>query len=331
MILTGDQVTLEETVAFARRAEEANFDSVWVTELWRDAFVPLSAIAVATERIRLGSAVALTMARSPVLMELAAAGVDELSKGRLVLGIGAGPRVWNENWHSVPFYPPAAHLQEYADVLRLMWSAHSGKSVHYPGKYLKIQGYQRYNVPYREKIPIYFGSVIPPSLRATGAAADGLCIATLHTPRYISDVARPEVEAGKRAAGRQDKKLEFVTLLLCSVDADGKKARERVKGQIAYYSTFRYYDAALNLHPVAEETARIREASARGDTAGMIGAVSEQMVDLIALAGTPEEVREAAQRYEGLVDEINFYTPTLGLSRAEVLANHEAILTAFRR
>ncbi len=87
----------------------------------------------------------------------------------------------------------------------------------------------------------------------------------------------------------------------------------------------------LNLHPVGEEVARIREASARGDMKAMIGAVSEQMVDLISLAGTPEEVREAAQRYEGLVDEINFYTPTLGLSRTEVLANHEAILEAFRR
>ncbi len=102
LTLTGDQVTLEETVAVARRAEEANFDSIWVTELWRDAFVPLTAMAMATERIRLGSAVALTMARSPVLMELAAAGVDELSKGRLVLGIGAGPRAFNESWHSVP-------------------------------------------------------------------------------------------------------------------------------------------------------------------------------------------------------------------------------------
>ena len=331
LVLTGDQVSLDETVAFARRAERANFDSIWVTELWRDAFVPLAAIAAATDRIRLGTGVALTMARSPVLMELAAAGVDELSKGRLVLGIGAGPRAWNEQWHSVPFYPPAEHLQEYADVLRLMWGAHSGKSVEYPGKYLKIQGYQRYTVPYREEIPIYFGAVIPRSLRATGASADGLCIATLQTAKYIREVARPEVEAGMRQSGRGERPFEYVTLLLCSVDADREKARRRVRGQVAYYSTFGYYDAALDLHPVAEEVARIREAAARGDTQAMIEAVSEEMIDLIALAGTAEECREAAKRYGGLVDEVILYTPTLGLSRSEILGNHEAILKAFTR
>ena len=90
--LNGDQVTLEETLQFARQAEAQGFASVWVPEAWRDAFVPLTAIALQTSRIRIGTAIALAMARSPVLMEKAAASLDELSHGRLTLGIGPGPK-----------------------------------------------------------------------------------------------------------------------------------------------------------------------------------------------------------------------------------------------
>ena len=136
--LSGDQVTLEETLQFARQAEANGFDSIWVPEAWRDAFVPLTAIALQTSRVRIGTAIALAMARSPVIMEKAAASLDELSQGRLVLGIGPGPKAWNENWHGVTFHPPAAYIREYTEVLRLMWSAHSGKQISYTGTYLNI-------------------------------------------------------------------------------------------------------------------------------------------------------------------------------------------------
>ena len=331
LTLTGDQITLSETIRFAREAEDAGFDSVWVTELWRDAFVPLTAIAMETKRVRIGTAIALVMARSPALMELHASSVDELSGGRLVLGIGPGPKAWNENWHGVRFYPPAPYLREYTEVLRLMWTAHSGRSIDYEGKYLKIRGYQRFPVPYRERIPIYFGAVMPRLLHATGAVADGLCLTPFHTARYITDIVRPHIAEGQKEAKREGQKLEFACMTVCAVDADGKKARERAKGQIAFYSTIPYYDVVLDLHGFSQQKKRIREAWSRGDVRGMIGAVTDDMVALIAVAGTPAECREQLTRYEGLVDEVKFYSPTTGLSRDEVVANHQATLRAFRR
>ena len=71
---------------------------------------------------------------------------------------------------------------EYAEVLRLMWTAHSGKRVDYQGKYLQIREYQRFSRPYRERIPIYFGAVMPKFLRATGRWRTGLCVPAYHTP-----------------------------------------------------------------------------------------------------------------------------------------------------
>ncbi len=331
LTLTGDQLTMADIVRFACQAEEAGFDSVWVTEAWREAFVPLTAIAMQTNRVRIGTAIALTMARSPVLMELAATAVDEIAQGRLILGIGPGPKAWNENWHAVRFYPPAAYVREYADVLRLMWTAHSGKSIDYRGKYLQIREYQRFSRPYRDRIPIYFGAVMPKFLRVTGAVADGLCVAACNTPRYIADVARRYMAEGMQESQREAGTVGCMSLVICAVDKDREKARDRAKRQIAFYTTFPYYDIVLDQHDLAEEKTRIREAWARNDTTGMVASVSDQMVDLISIAGTPQECRQALSRYEGIADEVSLYSPSFGLSRAEVLTNHQAILEAFGR
>ncbi len=331
LTLTGDQLTMADMVRFACQAEEAGFDSVWVTEAWREAFVPLTAIAMQTNRVRIGTAIALTMARSPVLMELAATAVDEIAQGRLILGIGPGPRAWNENWHAVRFYPPAAYVREYTEVLRLMWTAHSGKNVDYQGEHIQIREYRRFHRPYRDRIPIYFGAVMPKFLRATGAVADGLCVAACNTPRYIADVARRYMAEGMQESQREADTVGCMSLVICSVDKDRAKARDRAKRQIAFYTTFPYYDIVLDQHDLAEEKTRIREAWARNDITEMVAGVSDKMVDLISIAGTPQECRQALSRYEGIVDEVSLYSPSFGLSREEVLTNHEAIMEAFGR
>ena len=229
------------------------------------------------------------------------------------------------------FHPPAAYVREYAEVLRLMWTAHSGKTVDYQGKYLQIREYQRFYRPYRDRIPIYFGAVMPKFLRVTGAVADGLCVAACNTPRYIADVARRYMAEGMQESRREAGTVGCMSLVICAVDKDREKARDRAKRQIAFYTTFPYYDIVLDQHDLAEEKTRIREAWARNDTTGMIASVSDQMVDLISIAGTPQECRQALSRYEGVVDEVSLYSPSFGLSREEVLINHGAILDAFGR
>ena len=324
--LNGDQVTLEETLQFARQAEARGFASIWVPEAWRDAFVPLTAIALQTSRVRLGTAIALAMARSPVLMEKAAASLDELSHGRLTLGIGPGPKAWNENWHGVTFHPPAAYIREYTQVLRLMWSAHSGRRISYAGTHLTITDYERFGRPYREIIPIYFGAVMPRFLRAAGETADGLCVASFHTARYLREVVQPNLKAGR---GSTDRKQEVVATVICAVDSDGDAARQRVKGQLAFYASIPYYDVVLDLHAFSQDKTRIREAAQRGDSAGMSAGVSDEMVDQVAIAGTPQECRQQLARHEGLVDELILTSPSFGLDRAEVVHNHQQLLAAF--
>ena len=158
-----------------------------------------------------------------------------------------------------------------------MWTAHSGRSVDYQGKYLQIREYQRFSRPYRDRffIPIYFGAVMPKFLRVTGAVADGLCVAACNTPRYIADVARRYMAEGMQESQREADTVGCMSLVICAVDTDREKARDRAKRQIAFYTTFPYYDIVLDQHDLAEEKTRIRvSAWARDDTAGMMGPVS---------------------------------------------------------
>ena len=262
---------------------------------------------------------------------MAAASVDELSHGRFVLGVGPGPKAYNENWHAVPFRPAAAYVKEYAEVLRLMWTAHSGKTINYAGKHLQIIDYQRHMRPLREQIPVHFGATMPQNLRAAGSVADGLILAPVHTPAYLTDVVQPNLEAGRRRGTRAGEKFELSGMVFCASDDDRHTARQWTKGQIAFYCTLAYYDIVLERAGFSAETARIREAWARGDSRAMVAGVSEAMVDAFAIAGTPSECRTALKRYAGVFDEVILFPPSFGMSREDVVKNYRALVTTFRK
>ena len=90
-----------------------------------------------------------------------------------------------------------------------------------------------------------------------------------------------------------------------------------------------YYDIVLDLHDFAQDKTRIREAAARSDTAGMIAGVSDELVNQVAIAGTPRECRAKLAQHEGLVDELIITSASFGLSREEIVHNYQHILTAF--
>ena len=199
VLFSGDNLTLQETIDFAAKAEDAGAESLWTTELGRDAFVPLAGMAAACTRARLGTGVAI-FARPPALTEISAMSMAELTEGRFVLGLGTAPPAWNENWHGLPYRRPVQRMREYVEAIRLMWTANPESPIDYEGEIITIRDYRRVLAPPCEPPPIYLAAVQPAMLQLTGEMADGLLANLLNTPRYFTDIVHP---TSTRASARR--------------------------------------------------------------------------------------------------------------------------------
>src|SRR5262245_28133438 len=133
LIIPGGGMTLGEIAEIGREAESAGLDSVWVTEAWRSAFVPLTAVALATERITVGTYVVTAYGRTPFITAMSAIDVDEASNGRLILGIGSGNRFTNLLYQGVPTERPLTKLREYVELIKRFVQARPGDVVEYSG------------------------------------------------------------------------------------------------------------------------------------------------------------------------------------------------------
>src|SRR5688572_7261822 len=183
LILTAG--TARGDVELALRAEAAGFDGVFTIEFFnRNGFAPLGAIAQATSRVRIGTAIANAFTRSPLVHATAAMDLDELSGGRMVLGLGSGTRRMNVEWWGVPFEKPAARMKELIEVLRQAFAAGSGFGFRFKGRFwdLKIPVYMRPGA--RPDLPIWIAAVNQPMLRTAGAAADAVVGHPIATRRW---------------------------------------------------------------------------------------------------------------------------------------------------
>jgi probable F420-dependent oxidoreductase len=315
----------------ARLAERAGFASVWATEFYdRSATVALAAMAQATSTIDLGSAIAYAFGRTPLVLAAEARDLDELSDGRITLGLGTGTKRMQQDWHGLNGEHPASRMEELIPLLRRLWRLHEG-SIDHDGPFyrLYVQPTAPPRPPLRLDIPIYMAGVNSRMIEAAGAVADGLVGHPLFTPRYVREVARPALMRGAERAGRA-KPPPIAGYLTCSVGADRGSARAAAAAIIAFNSTVKTYRAthaaaaaiiAFNstvktyraTHEVGgfeREAEAIRAAWSKGDFAAMTAAVSEEMIDAIALAGTPDEVRSRfAERWDGVYERTLLWPP----------------------
>jgi probable F420-dependent oxidoreductase len=305
--------TLEELVKAAVDAEAAGFDRVWVSELHRSAFVPAAAIANATSKAEVGTAIALAFIRSPMTIALNTLDLDELSGGRFILGLGSGVQRLNENWHNARFGKPAPHLREtVAIVRRLIAESHLGRPLEIEGEWeqIRIRGFQRPFNPIREQIPIHIAAVGDVMTRLAGEIGDGWLGHELGSPQYLSEKILPNLERGLRKGSRSREQLEVIASGCCVIDRDGKQAKRMAAGLVAFYATVRTYEPFFAFHGFGAEAARIQERFQEGDEKGMIEACPDEMVDALALAGTPDEVRARLNEYEGKADGMKLSPPT---------------------
>jgi probable F420-dependent oxidoreductase len=322
---------IAELAEQARLAEEAGFDAVWITDFNnRDAFVRMAACGAATTRIGIASGIAYAFARSPVLTAAAAADIDEITGGRVILGLGTGTKRMQESWYGLKFESPAPKAAEVIRLLRALWSAEGTKPFKFDGRFYKlaIDFYGRPN-RVRSDIPVYLAGVNRVMVRTAGEVADGLVGHPLYSRRYLAEVVRPAVEEGLRRAGRERDAFDLAGYVITSISEDREQARAEARRQVAFYATTITYDPILDLHGWQAEKEGIRAAWRKFDVAAMQAAVSDEMLDQIAVAGTPDDCRAQLARYDGLLDHVLIYPPSFGVRAERVRENYRLMREVF--
>ena len=325
--------TQRENVALARRAEEAGFDSAWAPEFHNHSgALALAAAAIETERIELGTGIAWAFGRSPLLTAVTALDLDELSGGRFVLGLGTGTRRMRTDWLGAPAEKPAPRLRETIEAVRAVWDAAGAGAVDYEGELvkLKVRPYGRAG-QVRPRIPVYVAAVNEGMTRMAGAIADGVVAHPMATARYIAEVMRPAMAEGATGAGRSPTDVSVADWVLLAISDDRDQARDDARRQIAFHATVRTYDRILDLHGFTEVAASIRELWKSFDLAGMTALVTDEMLDEMAVAGTPEECRAALEQRAGSADRLLLGAPVVATDPDRIRAYHDAILETFRR
>jgi probable F420-dependent oxidoreductase len=322
--------TLAEMGDAARRAEAAGAEVVWCPELHRSGTVTAAALAQATQRSQVGTAIVLAFTRSPMTLALEALDLDELTGGRFILGIGTGVRTLNERWHNARFGQPAPHLRETVRNLREFWTkAAAGGPIDLDGEHepMRLRGYRRPFPQVRPTVPVYVAAMGPVLTRLAAEIGDGWISHELGSPAYLKEQAWRWLTAGLDKAGRNREDLDVVVSALCSVDHDAGQARRWAAGTIGFYASVATYRDFFAFHGLGPEQERVMTVFRAGATADELGAVvADAMVDTLTLSGTADEVRGRLAAYEGLADTIKLTPPTHGVSPEESRSCQDQII-----
>jgi probable F420-dependent oxidoreductase len=324
----------------ARRAEALGFGGVMAPEIQNDPFIPLAFAATATERIRLGTAVAIAFPRSPMMVANLGYDLARNSKGRFVLGLGTQVKGHNERRFSVRWESPGPRLKEYVEALRAIWRSWEKKEpLRYEGKFYQFTLMTPEFAPPPTglpPVPVTIAAVQPYMLRLSGEVCDGVRLHGFCTKRYLKEVALPAIEEGLTRGGRKRETFEIWGggFIATGKDADEvRRSAEETRYRIAFYGSTRTYSGVLSLHGWDEQAAKLHELSKRGQWSDMSKVVTDEILETFTVVAPYDRLVPAlAERFGGLSDRIALGFPRAtpeGLAR-ELLSDIAKIPVAFR-
>jgi len=301
---------LAGAVAMAQEAERLGFHSIWTAEAYgTDAITPLTWMMAHTETIHLGPAIMQMPARTPAMTAMTAATLDQLSNGRMILGIGSsGPQV-AEGWHGQPFGRQLQRTREYVEILRKALARerleHRGEVYALPlpdgpGKALKLM-----IAPVQERMPIYIAAIGPKNTTLTGEIADGW-LPTFFSPEHVAEF-RTLLEQGAARAGdgkRIDAAFDIAPNVNLCIDDDLDRARDAVRPLLALYvggmgsRKQNFYNALVRRYGFEQAADEVQELYLSGRKDEAAAALPPELIDRTSLVGSRERVAERLAVYE---------------------------------
>jgi alkanesulfonate monooxygenase SsuD/methylene tetrahydromethanopterin reductase-like flavin-dependent oxidoreductase (luciferase family) len=287
---SGAQLPMDAIPELARLAEAHGFDCAWGGEANnKDPTVMLAAIAAVTTKLKIGSAVYHILGRTPATLALQAAGLDELSRGRFLLGIGSSnPTI--AKWHGQLLDHPLGRVREYIEITR---AGLRGDKLDFTGKYFTAHNFKMAFKPSGRTIPIYVAAFGPKMTRLAGQISDGVLI-NMANPTQVRRIAA-EARAGAQEAGKNPDQLEIICKIRCSIAHDYAVARDALSHALTYYALADYYRELLGRMGFGAEVEAMRAAWKSGGFYAARKLVTDEMIrslPLIAATSASEVVSQ---------------------------------------
>jgi F420-dependent oxidoreductase-like protein len=299
-------LTPADQLRIVQEAEKLGYDSVWAAEAYgSDAATVLGWLAAVTSKIKLGSAIFQMPARSPAMTAMTAATLDQISEGRMLLGIGSsGPQV-AEGWHGQRFARQLQRTREYVAVVRMALERQRvefhGETLELPlpdgpGKALKLT-----IAPVQERIPIYLAAIGPKNTTLAGEIADGW-IPTLFSPEHVAEF-RPLLEEGAARAGRTLDGFDIAPSVNVFITDDVAAARDAMRPFIALYvggmgsRDKNFYNNLVQRYGFEEAAQKVQDLYLEGRRDEAMAALPDELIDTVSLCGPADRVRERLAVY----------------------------------
>jgi probable F420-dependent oxidoreductase len=298
----------------AKVQEDLGYDGIWSAETAHDPFFPLLLAAMETERIELGTGIAVAFARSPMVLAQIANDVQLASEGRFLLGLGSQIKAHIEKRFSMPWSQPAARMREFVLAMRAIWDSwHNGTKLDFRGDFYN----HTLMTPFFNPGPNEFG---PPKVflaavgekmtEVAGEVCDGLLAHGFTTERYLKEVTVPALERGLAKAGRERKDFEISYPAFVVTD---EKSDQFVRQQIAFYGSTPAYRGVLELHGWGDLQTELNGLSKQGEWVQMGKLITDDIRDAFAVVGDPAEIpKQIVAKVGDIVDRVSFYTSGLG-------------------
>ncbi|HEX3911513.1 MAG TPA: LLM class flavin-dependent oxidoreductase [Solirubrobacteraceae bacterium] len=293
--------SLEGAIERVKLAESLGYECAYVTHIaGRESLTVVTAYALATSSIRVGTGVVPIYTRTPATMAQTAATIDELSGGRLNLGMGVSHRPVVEGWHGQSIDKPVAEMREYTSIVRSILRGESYES----GEKWQT-GFQLMGVETRPQLPIYVAALSPAMLRLAGEIGDGVLL-WLCCPQYIEDVVIPEVRAGRERVGLDLEGFDIVPAVPTALTDDRDGAYAAMRTELIPYFGLPFYRAMIERSGFGADIERYDAAA--GDLAAMQAAISDEFLAQLTAVGNESDVSGGLERYR----EAGATTPCVG-------------------
>lgn len=315
--LVVDAANMRDVARIAHAAEEIGFSGLWTPETKFNGFFPLVVAAEHTERIELGTAVAIAFPRSPLVTAQIAWDLQSFSRGRFILGLGTQVKAHIERRYGILWDAPVARLHDYIQALRAIWDSwQTGRRLNYEGRFYRHTLMTPFFNPgpiAHPHIPIYIAGVNEGLARLAGELCDGFHVHPFHSVKYINEVVRPNVAAGAERAGRSLTDVALVSSAFVITGPDEAtiaQMQAMAREQIAFYASTPTYRVTMACHgweDVGEQLSRLASAKRWSEMSALI---TDEMLDVFTVQAPLDQLGQALRaRYTGVLDRVFSYVP----------------------